>query len=465
MDPGCENPKPLGLQSVLGTTLQKPFADHCRLLGSQILVFFESRQEIAERVDGVLFGTETTLQRWYNNVDGSMRWMLGGEAVEEPAPHVCLRLRTQQPKMEASLEPLQQAPVAAGATDVNVDGLAGPGDGLIEVLHLAEPASSPGYFDSDLWFSYASGSFEGFVTLLLALVDRGSVLLRWLASDAGSGEEFRRAHIEAFPEVVKFARRFVNVDELKVFKEAEPGSDVQRLCVEVPLDTYAAQAHYPRFGELVSILDPVALQLRHPASGDLLVDLTMSAGILRASVFADSNGDIAWLSEGNDRLTPLGWDAQGVVSMVAELECSLVPLSSIGITSMAAIGFPKMRFSCHLSRSGRLDVSCLEMEELPVLETVAYAAFDMQLFRQKLVKDFRLELVHRPVGGSSGDWAGVIFARLGFPASTAASTFSMWFRDFLWRQLSELDALQATADFFKALADDAEVLCEETKFY
>jgi len=259
MDPGGDNPKSLELKSVLGNTLQKPFADQCRLYASQILTFFEARQEIAARVDEVVFGTETTLQRWSNNVDGTMRWMLGGgadaeawlgTAPEQPAPHWCLRLRTQPPELETSLEPLHQVPaVTAGATDVKIDGLAGPGDGLVEILHLVEPGSSPGLLDSDLWLSYASGvisgSLEGFVELLLALIGHGSVLLRWLASDAGSCSEFKRAHIEAFPEVVKFARRFLNVDELKVFKEAVSGSDAQRLCVEAPLDTYAARAHYP----------------------------------------------------------------------------------------------------------------------------------------------------------------------------------------------------------------------------
>jgi len=468
MDPGGKNPGSLRLQAVLGTTLQNPFADRCRLFGRQIRVFFEAREEIAARADEVIFGTETTLQRWSTNVDGTMRWMLGGSAdavlgtaPEQPAPHWCLRLRTREGKLDTSVEPLHKAPESRnGASGVNADGLVGPSDGLVEVLHLVESASSPGLFDSDLWLSYASGSFEGFIALLLALIDHGSVLLRWLASDAGSGTEFKRAHVEAFPEVMKFARRFVNIDELKVFKEAMPGLNAQRLCLEVPLDTYAAQEHYPRLGELLAVLDPLALQFRHPVSGDLLLDLSMSAGVLRASVFADCNGDVAWLGKDNNSLTSLGWDAQGAVSMVAELECSLVPLSSLGVTSMATIPFPKMRFLCNLSRSGRLDVSCVEAEELPVLETVAYAAFDMQQFRQKLVEDFRLEFVHKRSGASSGDWVGVVFARLAFPASTASSTFAMWFRDFLLRQLAELHALQAVADFFKALADDAEAFCE-----
>jgi len=464
--PGTQGPN-LDVRAALGPSMRDPFAGNCGRFANACEALYHAREKLFAKLGHFLFGAETDLDRWSNDVGAVVRrslhsagigdWAttLLGAAPERPGQHARLQLqRAAGQSVNVEIKHFGDLAIGTSGPEEMPRGLLQSYDAVrISAQHLTvDVAGGEGYPEpvscSDLTATCAVGSHTEAVEQFIEQAYCVSKVLAWLASDDGHPTQLKVGCMDAFQQTTTVARRLVDMPGVQFSKrQLDPGT--VEVCFTLPFNLEEGAEHYPRTAELLGLFNPLELTLRRAGGADAtLCTLLVEESVARCCLFF-REGRLAWREPGAGAVE---WGEGGRLALEATLDVTVVPLG----LSLAAIPLPRMKLLCELERRGKLTVTCMEAGE-PTYKLAAAAVLDNDLFRKLLLDAFRLELEHTPEEG--GQRAVIrFFGRLVFPTSTVAALVAQWFQAFALRQLCELDVVQALADLFAALSQDAAAL-------
>jgi hypothetical protein len=330
------------------------------------------------------------------------------------------------------------------------------GDAWLSALHLQD---EPG--TNEIQVTLAVGSHAEFVPMVLDLLAGVVSSLAIVTSGCSNTEDLGNSYRTSFPHLSLHLAKFFDLEAADIVME-NIDDGTSRFLFSFPIDFAALEQHYERLAEKLRHFDQLSARAVHPETRDSLLILFLENDILSVS-FMMKDGQLCWKGS---RFQPISWSSANSFSFDLEIDCNVRLLG----LSFAALPFPSLGLRCQLSRNidgpgGSFVMTCVSVGEL-VLENIAAFVFDVTRFRQLLLERFTFEINHRCTDKEDGNgWLLHCFYRIPFPVAGVAQLFAQHFRDFVTRQLQEMQVLAACQDFLIALSLDAVSLSSESKVH
>lgn len=473
------------VEGTLGPCFVEPFSSHVLQFSNLLGAIRESRETMASQINLWLFGHEVFSEKIMNDTGAALRSSLSGlgfdatklmgEAPKRPAPHAQLGFRRSGGKpVNPIVTPLQQPPDGEPAPQEVRANMKDYSEAWLSCYNLninREVADAGKKGNMSAWtggllggtreefsefrMTAALGAHATLVEEGVEIRDRHVAALWWLAQEGGDPLMFKKAFMDAFPHVTAFWENFIDTEAAVVRREEMPSGAV-KISLDATIRVGDETVKFPQLTEVLSMMAPLHIGFTHPETGATFLRWSVEDGKTNMHFYM-WNGELAWQSADGKTVTPAVWDKDGKWHSILEFALSVQPAGLKG-TSLPPIPMPSVKLSVHGDIKGKLDVKCIEAGE-PILAGVASAtAFDVVLLRKLLVETFHHQVCFVKVGEDRH--AVRMYQRFGFPSSSVNSLIVEWFKDFVSRQVMEMDTVNAFRAFSEAMAIDSRKLGE-----